>query len=671
MLTLFSVANFNFNTKNISMAADIQPQISGRSTIVEHSIFIHSPTYSVLYQRNLFFVDDFDNSLKVYNLNENKFSDSYLNLSTLGEIVDVAYSGEFLFVLSLDYENKLILTQIDLTTLQINVPIVLETTSNKYNKISVFDASDNWLISLTESADELENDVAFPIILTMSKTSNLIENYCLIEITDTDIISNIYELIIVKTTGITSNDVYMSIIYGGKIGFFGSTFESITENDSLVINSDSRSLLGDIDDDDDAQNVSISISSANAVTIDGETYFLITYTTTSTSIEVNSKLYKHSIDVSGSINNTFSKILDLPKETASAYTMTSNSCIVCPSVKNQSISYVELLLDEETNEPSYNKLPSISNPNVEVEYKNEVDFEYVTANKKTVLLSTPWESEANSTCIIDPTDSPKDLIVIGSGKITGENSLISDYKYCMFTTGDKNIKGYVKAEDLTEKVKISPENYDYKVFKVQPNTNLYSMPTTVINDNVTPTLTSYVISTINENSRVEVIDAICKYKSNEKIMLKVMINGNESQVGYIEYDKIIKPSEKVNYVITNASIKSNNTKVYESPDSSSSINFTLDKGYRVRINGSRNTETGYTSITFNDEYGNEFTGYILTDSLGSDSWTVMQIIGCVLIAINIGLLILILRFKHNSIGVNGSKYIDTENKSVKSKTTEN
>ena len=72
-------------------------------------------------------------------------------------------------------------------------------------------------------------------------------------------------------------------------------------------------------------------------------------------------------------------------------------------------------------------------------------------------------------------------------------------------------------------------------------------------------------------------------------------------------------------------------------------------------------------ITFNDEYGNEFTGYILTDSLGSDSWTTMQIIGCILIAINIGLLILILKFKKNSIGLNGSKYIDSENKTLKMK----
>ena len=36
----------------------------------------------------------------------------------------------------------------------------------------------------------------------------------------------------------------------------------------------------------------------------------------------------------------------------------------------------------------------------------------------------------------------------------------------------------------------------------------------------------------------------------------------------------------------------------------------LDKGKTVRINGKRDTKTGFTSITFNDEYGNEFSGYI-------------------------------------------------------------
>lgn len=667
MLVVFSFANFKSNT-SVAHAADIQPQISGRTTIAGRSVFIHSPTYSVLYQRSIFFIDEYDNTLKVYNfddsISDGKFSENYLELNELGMIVDVAYSSEYLFILSTN-ENNLLLTQIDLIDFQMNTPFVLEVNSLKYNKLSVFETTDIFLISLTSNSFVEEN--INPLILTINKTLNEITNYCDVQISETEILSTIYELIIVETTGTTSNDVYLSIIYDGNIGFFGTTFESLTDNSTITISSASRSYLGDLDDDDNAQNVSIKISSANTIKVNNETYFLITYTTSGNSTGENSKLYKYSIDVSGSSNNEFLKVLDLPASTISEFTMTSNSCIVSSSKDSQSIQCVELKYDTEQNQPTHNILAPIVNPTVDIVYKNIEEFEYVTANKPTVLLSTPWESESNSTCPINPTFETRDLIVIGYGRISGENITISDYKYCLYTFNGQNLKGYVKTEDLTAKEVISVANYEYKKFKVQPNTNLYSLPTTVINDRFTPTLSSQIIATISENSIVEVVDVICRYKSDEKIMLKVKVNNNESLVGYIEYDKIIKPSNPIDFVITNASIKSNNTKIYESADSSSAIICTLDKGYRIRINGSRDTKSGYTSVTFNDEYGNEITGYILTDSLGSDSWTTMQIIGCVLIAINIGLLILILRFKHNSIGNGGAKYIDNENKQPKTK----
>lgn len=668
MLVMFMFTNFKSNI-SITHAADVQPQISGRTTSSDHSIFIHSPTYSVLYQRSVFFIDEYDRTLKVYNftdsISDGKFSDNYLELNDLGVIVDVSYSGEYLFILSTS-ENQLLLTQIDLLNFQMNTPIILEVNSLKYNKLSVFETNDIFLISLTSNSLGEEN--VNPLILTMDKTLNEITNYCDVQISETEILSTIYELIIVETTGTTSNDVYLSIIYDGNIGFFGTTFESLTDNSTITISSASRSYLGDLDDDDNAQNVFIEISSANTIKVNNETYFLITYTTSGNSTGENSKLYKYSIDVSGSSNNEFSKILDLPASTISEFTMTSNSCIVSSSKRSQSIQCVELKYDTEQNQPTHNILAPIVNPTVDIVYYNLDKFEYVTANKPTALLSTPWESEANSTCFINPTFETRDLIVIGYGLNSGENSKIEDYKYCLYTFNGQNLKGYVKAEDLTPKSVISVNNYEYKKFKVQPNTKLYSLPTTVINDNITPTLYSEVKATISENSIVEVIDVICKYKSDEKIMLKVRVNNNKDLEGYIEYDKIIKPSEAVDFVITNASIKSNNTKIYESANSSSAIICTLDKGYRIRINGSRDTKSGYTSVTFNDEYGNEVNGYILTDSIGSDSWTTMQIIGCVLIAINIGLLILIIRFKHNSIGNGGSKYIDNENKPSKAKT---
>ncbi len=196
-----------------------------------------------------------------------------------------------------------------------------------------------------------------------------------------------------------------------------------------------------------------------------------------------------------------------------------------------------------------------------------------------------------------------------------------------------------------------------------PNTNLYSFPTKVLTQVTAENVQIGVISQIVENSRVEIIDPICRYTANNTTFVKVKVN--DSAIGYIDYSNIITPSSYKDFIETNASIKQDNTLVYLSTEADSPVIYKLNKNYRVRINGSRDTKTGYTSITFNDEYGNEFSGYIITDTLDTDNWSTLQIIGCVLIAINIGLLILILLFKKHKIGNNGTKYLNSEKENYK------
>lgn len=655
MLTIFTVANFNISSSKTTNAATPQPQISGRSTLVDHSIFIHSPTYSVLYYKKVYFVDEYDNLLKIYNTQEGKFSENYISLEQLGEIVDVAYLEDYLYILTYDFENeKYDLIYVNLPNFAIEGNILFDTLSGEYEKLSITKISNNLFISLTPKLNE-QNQTTAPAIITVDNASKTVSNVCLVSLT-TEVGENLFKISTLAASGQTSNEIYIVLLYNNEISFFGSELVSVTESNLLNVDIASSTTFDDLD----SSNANISFAAINLITVEDKMLYLITYNlenNETNEVESYSKLYEFAVDVSDN-NKKFTSKLSIITA-SSDYVLTSNGSVVYPVKSNQQIVCTEILYNQTSGIYTDNTTAPISNPSVEVEYKSESEFEYVFANKKTPLLSTPWASETSSTCIIDPTVSPKDLIVIGYGKILGENSLIKDYKYCVFTTGDKNLKGYIKAEDLTAKEKILIENYDYKkIIKVQPETNLYTMPTTIINDNLTPNLPSYVVCKIKDNSRVEIIDTICKYKSNEKIMLKVKVNDN--QVGYIEYDKIIKPSDEISFVITNASIKTNNTKIYLNSDPNSPIIGTLDKGYRIRINGVRNTDSGYTSITYNDEFGNEFSGYILTDSIGSDSWTVMQIIGCVLIAINIGLLILILRFKKNNIGVNGAKYIDNE-----------
>ncbi len=640
---------------NYSSAATIMPENNQR-TISTRSTFIHSPTYSVIYHNNVFFFDEYDNKIKKYSFDDSALEENTLDISSLGEIIDVCYIDEYIFALSKTNNNQLDLlniTIIDLTDFSIEKTIELESLSIKYKNISICDIDSDYLISLSPSENE---DSLSPMVITLNKSSLETTNNCAIQI-DESVLNSLFNLSIIKSAGTNENDVYLVLTFEKNIYFFGTVLEKLTAESSITIDISKSSLSENLD----TTNQNVELVDVNTISINNNLMFLITYNTTEDSGETivgtYSSLYNYSIDVTDELKS-FNSELRLTTY-GNKYITTANSCLLYPLKNEQQIVYTEITYNSENKVYSdTTPKPYIKNPNISHNYYLENDFKYAITNKSTILLTTtPWalNNENNVTL-----ENAKDIIVIGKGKISGENSVIEGFEYCMITTEDKNIKGFIKTEDLSLKDEILVDNYDYKVFKVQPKTNLYSLPTTIEEFGITDTLNSRIITQIEENSKVELIDAICKYKSNEKIMLKVKVNNNE--VGYIEFDRIIKPSDANNFVITNASIKSDNTYIYLNSSNSSPIICTLNKGYRIRINGPRNTETGFTSITFNDEYGNEFTGYILTDAVGSDSWTTLQIIGCILIAINVGLLILILRFKKKNIGNDGSKYIENENK---------
>ena len=168
------------------------------------------------------------------------------------------------------------------------------------------------------------------------------------------------------------------------------------------------------------------------------------------------------------------------------------------------------------------------------------------------------------------------------------------------------------------------------------------------------------LSNIKDNSKIEWLDSIFDYTAANSQYIKVKVN--DLQEGYIETDSLIPASDAKDFVITNAYIKEDGTNVYLEANTNSPIIDILKSSKRVRINGARNTKTGFTYITFNDEYGNEFSGYIKTDFVKSDGWSTLQIVGCILIAINVGLLILILYFRETRIGFGGQKYVKEKEK---------
>ena len=62
-------------------------------------IFINDPSFSFVYAKNLYYFDNFDNNLKIYNLEKNSFYSNYLNLSELGNLVDATLCENYIFAI--------------------------------------------------------------------------------------------------------------------------------------------------------------------------------------------------------------------------------------------------------------------------------------------------------------------------------------------------------------------------------------------------------------------------------------------------------------------------------------------------------------------------------------------------------------------------------------------
>ena len=609
------------------------------------SIFIRKPTYSVFYNKKLYFIDDGDKLLKIYNSETSSFETNYLDISAYN-IIETSFVDNFLFLLiSKNTKNSIIKINLDSLEIYDDYSIEIE---NYYKTLFVqkvnFDETNYYLVTFSARG--------YNTISSLINTETNVVDTFEIKFKSDDSLQNSIKTNLKKTVSYQdqSNRLYLVFIYNYSIAYYLiSSYTDLTDLKTKEIVSINHTEIPQ-DDPEITFNESLIIDVGFA-TIKNKDYLAISYNTPSRNNEII-KLYSFKLE-SGTETITY----------ATQYSCINSKYII---FNKDHYSYVDdieqkLYFTQVDNkgtdlEPNFTEETSvIDNPNYNINYLSADNFVYKKANVLTELFDDPWG--ANSTILIDENCN---IIKIGSAVLDNGTS-ISDYDYCLFTNDNNNYCGFIKSADLDEKPAISVSDAGYKPrVSVWPKTTLYSLPTTVLKGkigNEDCLLVSKKIMAIEDNSELQVLDVLCDYTANNTKMFKVKVNGNE--VGYIEAKCIRNPANVVDFVITNATIKKNNTTVYLLPKSdATTLTFKLNAGKNVRINGNRNTKTGFTSITFNDEYGNEFTGYIATDYIKADAWSTLQIIGCILIAINIGLLVLILLYKKNHLGSRGQKIDD-------------
>ena len=635
------------DTLNTSIASNDEITIDASNP--SYSIFINDPTFSFEYEQNLYFFDNFDKNLKVFSLQNNTFFSKYLSTKDLGTIVDATIYENYIFALFLKNDNytiqKIVLNSDNLTAIQISSEQDLN--GMAFLKIFATSFEDNYYISLTPKIDiekNTSNNSPTPLILTLKKSENQISHVTALNIDELNptIKNTLFKIMLIPSTTNTYFNIILtcaSEIYALNLPISSISNETIHLTDTQFY----RPL--DTSSYDHETYAGVSLLSVNLLKLNDNYFIVITYnsTTLNGTNSAYTKFYLFNLSLFVT-ESTFEVKSTIPN-TITKYLSASSNGISFPN--NQNIEYISVSYSEEIAHSNY----QISNPSIKVNYYEENNFIYVKTNQNTGLFNSPW----NSTPIIT-IENDTDLIIIGEGEITSQNYTIEDYKYCLFTNNKNNYLGFIKTENLTQK-EICTQNYN-KIFTVIANTPLYSLPTKITGTVISTNLSSKVITNIQEFSKIELIDSICGYTSNSTIFIKVKVN--DSEIGYIDTNQIQNKNNINIFITNNATIKLNNTDVYLNEDDKTII-ATLSAGTRVQVTGTRNRKTGLTSITFSDEYGNTFCGYILSDNVKADGWTNLQMLGSIFIAINLGILVMIFYFKRKRL-------ITKESKSIISKT---
>ena len=288
-------------------------------------------------------------------------------------------------------------------------------------------------------------------------------------------------------------------------------------------------------------------------------------------------------------------------------------------------------------EDNFEIVSKMGNAVCNITYRTADKFDYYTLSAPSTLILTLGTNQTVSL----PQDSH--VVEIADVKLSDDSALLG-YRYVMYTQFENtnnqvvgtNLFGYVISYNncLVKNEQIST-NYTVKVFE---NTKLYSLPS-IITD--TQTNQNILIKNISANVPVKILCYITDFSHtyNQTITSYALVSVN-GDLGFINTKAIVSTDMRVILAIPNAELISS-ANVYENTSTSSSILHNLQSGKRVKIIERRDSN-GFLKIAYNDTDGNYFEGYIKAHNVKSDGYTTLQIIGTVLVLLNVVFLIILL-----------------------------
>ncbi len=314
---------------------------------------------------------------------------------------------------------------------------------------------------------------------------------------------------------------------------------------------------------------------------------------------------------------------------------TNNSDIYLSDCANQKI----YKLNQETN--SADVFLQNVQPTPSVETANS--HLYIQVNEEAKLYVSPFATLAKFTVAKNT-----HLTVIAQ-----DHSAYHNYYYCLYTANGTNHYLYLPKSTAHTILPKTTVSIPAKVLG-SISCNLHTLPSHTA-DNINQTLEQVE----PQSNVVQVVAQVVRNSSGEDYYVIQTPSGNTGYIRYTQvtttYTQITTKKEKCN------GRTKRDTTIFISPSSDSQIVYsdeeiaefstiTISGNTRIKLLEKINAGKTYTKVTYQTEHGDTYTGYIKTADIKADTLTPLQIIGIVLVAVNIILLVIILLIKKGYIG---------------------
>ena len=310
----------------------------------------------------------------------------------------------------------------------------------------------------------------------------------------------------------------------------------------------------------------------------------------------------------------------------------SNNLYYTLNTKNCKVQNFELKNAENALEG--NVVDVISNLSVKIyNLPNSVDLQLKKITVDTELYANPY-------------DMQETLIIPQGSKIAvlcaEDAEKFINYTYVMYSTSESNYYGYVETTKLAF-YELTSCSID---ITATASAKIYKYPS-LISDSKNTLVTAQPLGKKTKITQIaEENCAIYDPSSNIK-MYKVSLP--QGTIGYISSTQVEPYVPDIKELISTNAKVTKEVVVYEDESGTSPTAITLNKGYRVYVPTRLEYNRRYTLVRFNDANGDEIQGYVLTSTLHKDGLTTLQIVGIVLLSINIIFLVILITIKRKIV----------------------